>query len=42
MVSARLDPEVLEQLTTEAQRRGVTRTDLLREAIARVLSGEVA
>jgi antitoxin component of RelBE/YafQ-DinJ toxin-antitoxin module len=37
IVNFRLDPKVIEQITAEAERRGITRTDLFREGIARVL-----
>ena len=38
MLTARLDPETLDRLTDEAERRGITRSDLLRQAVASILS----
>ena len=40
VVTARVDHDTFASLDLEAQRRGVTRTDLVREAIALVLAGD--
>ena len=37
ILNARVTPDTLDRLTVEAERRGITRSDLLRQAVASIL-----